>query len=219
MKKVALTLTVLLLSYYNLSFAQTEKKKNVSNPKDLYYNGGTLIKKEYENVGEIKKLYPLVPLKITSNQINLNIENIYIKDYINENKYGLLKIEFKETKYNDDGFEAILDINELNNLLELINIIDKEVYNENNSPTNYTEYLYSNDLKNFKTGCFYLEQKILFLKRKKWYYYITIVNTNPRSKNYYENLTVGVNYETYKMFFDLLNKSKSIIVDKINIYN
>jgi len=117
--------------------AQTPaKEKEISNAEAFSAKAGTLMQKEFVEVGTIKKTKVLV---------------LYYTDLISNTKKSALKFEFDVSGYSTVTKVAVLDVDEIDGLMKSIKLLQEKVMVI--VPTNYTE-VYYRSRGGFEGGCF-----------------------------------------------------------------
>ena len=138
MKKTIIinTLAVLFLSVQ--AIAQTPAKdKEQSNAEIFSAKAGTLMQKEFIEIGTVKKA---------------KVQVLYYTDLISNSKTNALKFEMDVvTSYSTDTKVAVLDVDEIDGLMKSIKLMQEKVMIT--VPTNYTE-VYYRSRGGFEAGCF-----------------------------------------------------------------
>jgi len=117
--------------------AQTAKENEQSNAEKFSARSGTLMQKEFSEIGSLKKC---------------KIQVLYYTDLITNSKQSALKFEFDvATSYSTDTKVAVLDTDEIDGLMKSIKILQDKVIV--NVPPNYTE-VYYRSRSGFEAGCF-----------------------------------------------------------------
>lgn len=135
--------TVFFFSFWMIAFAQdpakaAEKNKEVSNAEKFSERSGTLIQKEFADVGSIKKC---------------KIQLATFTDLISGQTSKAVRFEYEhKSSYSTDTKLALLDADEIEGLIKSIKIIQDKVIP---SPTtgNYSEVTFKSR-SGFETGCF-----------------------------------------------------------------
>jgi len=134
MKKVIITLSIGFICLF--ANAQT-KEKDLSNAEVFSAKSGTLMQKEFVEIGTLKKC---------------EIKVIYFTDLISNTKQSALKFEYDvASSYSTDTKAAILDPDEIDGLMKSIKLMQEKVIPT--TPTNYTEVSYRSR-GGFEAGCF-----------------------------------------------------------------
>ena len=134
MKKVIITLSIGFICLF--ANAQT-KEKDLSNAEVFSAKSGTLMQKEFVDIGTLKKC---------------EIKVIYFTDLISNTKQSALKFEYEvASSYSTDTKAAILDPDEIDGLMKSIKLMQEKVIPT--TPTNYTEVSYRSR-GGFEAGCF-----------------------------------------------------------------
>lgn len=133
MKKIL----VILFLAYNVCWGQNSTE-NISNAELFSSKAGTLIEKEFIDIGKIGKT---------------EIQILKITDMIDGESICSLRIsqEVKDT-YSSDTKIAQLDSDEIDGLIKSMNIIKESVFGVN--PPNYTEITFRSR-SGFEAGCFW----------------------------------------------------------------
>src|SRR4030095_15019644 len=114
MTKTILTLTLLIADF--LMFAQQPKVKEqeTSNAEKFSERSGSLIQKEFIDIGDIKKC----ELKV-----------IHFTDLVSNQKTSALKFEYEyKSSYSSDTKSAVLDADEIDGLIKSIKIIQEKIF-------------------------------------------------------------------------------------------
>ncbi|APY12145.1 hypothetical protein BWZ22_13325 [Seonamhaeicola sp. S2-3] len=137
MKKLLLVLLSFLA--FNLSYGQTDsKEKELSNAEKFSSKSGTLIEKEFLDVGTLKKA---------------EIKVIHYTDLISNESVSALRFEYEvASSYSSDTKVASLDADEIDGLIKSIKMMQEKVFTS--SPTNYTEVTYKSR-GGFEAGCYW----------------------------------------------------------------
>lgn len=134
-------LLLVLLSFlaFNLSYGQTDsKEKELSNAEKFSSKSGTLIEKEFLDVGTLKKA---------------EIKVIHYTDLISNESVSALRFEYEVAgSYSSDTKIASLDADEIDGLIKSIKMMQEKVFTS--SPTNYTEVTYKSR-GGFEAGCYW----------------------------------------------------------------
>lgn len=135
MNKLALSILLGMVSL--LTFGQTNEKE-LSNVESFSAKSGTLMKKEYFEVGVLKKC---------------EIKVIHFIDLITDTKQAGLKFEYDvASSYSTDTKSAILDVDEIDALMSSIRLMQENILVT--APENYTEVAYRSR-SGFQCGCYY----------------------------------------------------------------
>jgi hypothetical protein len=121
------------------SFAQQTKTKEqeTSNAEKFSERAGSLIQKEFIEIGDIKKC----ELKI-----------IHYTDLISNQKTSALKFEYEyKSSYTTDTKAAVLDADEIDGLIKSIKIIQDKIFPS--VPSNYSEVTFRSR-SGFEAGCY-----------------------------------------------------------------
>lgn len=129
---------IFILFVFNISFAQ-EKINVLSNAEIFSSQAGTLIEKEFLDIGRINKTTEIKILKIT--------------DMISGDSIKSLRITTDVTgSYSTETKIAQLDSDEIDGLIKSLIIIKENVFNTNAS--NYTEITFKSR-SGFEAGCYW----------------------------------------------------------------
>lgn len=155
MKKVL----VILYLLFNVCWSQ-HKTESISNAELFSSKAGTLIEKEFIDIGEIKKI---------------KIEILKFTDMISGESIRSLRIsrEVKDT-YSTNVKIAQLDFDEIDGLIKSMKIIRDSVIGD--SPTNYTEIAFRSR-SGLKAGCFWSSKSV-------WTTYLQIERNDTKSTVY-----------------------------------
>lgn len=155
--KKTILVIVVLLSTINFSFGQTETKaKEVSNAEKFTDKSGTLIQKEFSDVGDLKKC---------------KIQIAKFEDLISNQKTSAVRFEYDYvSSYSSDTKLALLDADEIDGLIKSLKLIQEKVLPV--SATNYTEVSYRSR-SGFEAGC--------FSKKESWNIYLKLERFDSKS--------------------------------------
>lgn len=132
--------TILLSAFVfwtTMIFAQT-KEQEQSNAEKFSAKSGTLMQKEFVDIGDIK---------------GAKIEVVYYTDLISNQKQSAVKFEHEySNSYTSDTKIAVLDGDEVDALIKSIQIIQEKVFTS--TPTNYSEVSFKSR-GGFEAGCFW----------------------------------------------------------------
>lgn len=136
MKIIIILISVLTV---NLSYGQTKTtEKELSNAQKFSSKAGTLIQKEFLEVGTIKKAL---------------IKVIHYKDLISLDSVSSVKFEYEVVgKYSSDTKAASLDADEIDGLIKSMKMMQEKVFIA--TPLNYTEVTYKSR-GGFEAGCYW----------------------------------------------------------------
>lgn len=134
MKRIFL-LSFFLYSHIGTAFSQNESETKKSQSKLEAFTGksGTLIKKEFTDIGAVK---------------NCHVQVLKVTDLISGESFSGVKLEVPAT-YEDKT--TLLDSDELSGLLNSLNLIKDKILNT--TPEIYTEIVYKSR-GGFQAGCF-----------------------------------------------------------------
>jgi hypothetical protein len=137
MSKVILLLVFIIAT--STAFAQQTKTKEqeTSNAEKFSERAGSLVKKEFIEIGVIKKS----ELKV-----------IIYTDLISNQKTSALKFEYEhKSSYTTDTKAAVLDADEIDGLIKSIKIIQEKIFPS--VPQNYSEVTFRSR-SGFEAGCY-----------------------------------------------------------------
>lgn len=135
-------LIVLMLSMATLfAFGQTAqnqtKEQEISNAEKFSAKAGTLLQKEFFEIGEIK---------------GCKLTIIHYTDLIGTQKTSSLKFEYEYSgKYTSDTKAAVLDADEIDGLIKSITMMQEKIFPT--TPSTYTEVSFKSR-GGFDAGCF-----------------------------------------------------------------
>lgn len=137
MKKLLVVLISIMT--FTASYGQTNtKEKEQSNAEKFSSKSGTLIEKEFVDVGTLKKV---------------EIKVIHYTDLISNESVSALRFEYEVTgSYSSDTKIASLDADEIDGLIKSIKMMQESVFTS--TPTNYTEVTYQSR-GGFEAGCYW----------------------------------------------------------------
>lgn len=128
---------VLLLATMTLSFAQT-KEQELSNAEKFSAKAGTLMQKEFLEIGKVK---------------GAEIKVVHYTDLVNNSKQSALVFEYESVgKYTSSTKSAVLDADEIEGLIKSIKIIQEKIFPS--TAANYTEVSFKSR-GGFEAGCFW----------------------------------------------------------------
>ncbi|HMU04115.1 MAG TPA: hypothetical protein PJ990_10840 [Saprospiraceae bacterium] len=141
---------ILTISLTNISFGQAENKAvEVSNAEKFSDKTGALMKKEFSDIGEIKRC---------------KIQIAKFTDLITDQKNIAVRFEYNYVStYSSDSKIALLDVDEIDGLIQSLNLIQEKVLPT--STKNYTEVSYRSR-SGFEAGC--------FSKKDSWSIYLKL---------------------------------------------
>ncbi|MGK0390553.1 MAG: hypothetical protein ACI94Y_003307 [Maribacter sp.] len=156
MKKVLIILISVLA--LNIGYAQTgTKEKELSNAEKFSSKAGTLIQKEFIDVGMVK---------------DAEISVIYYTDLISSESVSSVKFEMNvKSSYSTDTKVASLDADEIDGLIKSIKVMQEKVFTS--TPSNYTEVIYKSRA-GFQAGCYWS-------KKDKWETYLKLEKYDSKS--------------------------------------
>lgn len=136
LKKTVLTLALSLITTA-MTFGQS-KEQELSNADKFSAKAGTLIQKEFLDVGTVSKA---------------KISVIHYKDLISSETVSAVRFEYEvATSYSTDTKIASLDADEIDGLIKSIKLMQEKVFLS--TPTNYTEVTYKSR-GGFEAGCYW----------------------------------------------------------------
>lgn len=137
MKKLLFVLISFLM--FSLSYGQTDtKEKEISNAEKFSSKAGTLIQKEFIDVGTINKTV---------------VQVIHYTDLISNETVSSVRFEYEVvSSYSTDTKIASLDADEIDGLIKSIRMMQEKVFTM--TPTNYTEVTYRSR-GGFEAGCYW----------------------------------------------------------------
>lgn len=155
--KRTLLIIIVSLTAINLSYGQNEtKSKEVSNAEKFSDKSGTLIQKEFLDVGDLKKC---------------KIQIAKYEDLISSQKTNAVRFEFDYvSSYSSDTKLALLDTDEIDGLIKSLKLIQEKVLPV--PATNYTEVSYRSR-SGFEAGC--------FSKKDSWSIYLKLERFDSKS--------------------------------------
>jgi hypothetical protein len=134
--KNLLVISIIITSLFN-SFGQT-KEQEISKADKFSSKAGTLIEKEFIDVGSVNKA---------------KIRVIHYKDFISNDVLSAVRFELEVTSsISTDTKIASLDSDEIEGLIKSIKIMEDNVFNS--KPTNYKEVTFKSR-GGFESGCFW----------------------------------------------------------------
>ena len=124
---------------FSLSYGQTDtKEKEISNAEKFSSKAGTLIQKEFIDVGTINKTV---------------VQVIHYSDLISNETVSSVRFEYEVvSSYSTDTKIASLDADEIDGLIKSIRMMQEKVFAM--TPTNYTEVTYRSR-GGFEAGCYW----------------------------------------------------------------
>jgi len=137
MKKLLVVLISIMA--FTVSYGQTDtKEKELSNAEKFSSKSGTLIEKEFVDVGTLKKA---------------EIKVIHYTDLISNESVSALRFEYEVAgSYSSDTKIASLDADEIDGLIKSIKMMQESVFTS--TPTYYTEVTYKSR-SGFEAGCYW----------------------------------------------------------------
>ena len=137
MKKLLFVIISILT--FSVSYGQTDtKEKELSNAEKFSLKAGTLIQKEFIDVGTINKL---------------KVQVIHYTDLVSNETVSSVRFEYEvASSYSTDPKIASLDADEIDGLIKSIRMMQEKVFAM--TPTNYTEVTYRSR-GGFEAGCYW----------------------------------------------------------------
>ncbi|WP_394775436.1 hypothetical protein [Flavobacterium sp.] len=156
MKNYKVILTIFLI-ISNISFAQiSTKEKEISNAEKFTDKSGTLIQKEFIDIGDLKKC---------------KIQTAKFTDLITTQKTSAVRFEYNYiSSYSTDNKLALLDSDEIDGLIKSLKLIQEKILPT--VPTNYTEISFRSR-SGFEAGC--------FSKKESWDIYLKLERYDGKS--------------------------------------
>lgn len=149
MTKTILALTLILSGFATFAQQPKVKEQETSNAEKFSERSGSLIQKEFIDIGDIKKC----ELKV-----------IHYTDLVSNQKASALKFEYvHKSSYSSDTKAAVLDADEIDGLIKSIRIIQERIFPS--TPTDYTEVSFRSR-SGFEAGC--------YSKQDKWFAYMKL---------------------------------------------
>ena len=139
MKKTILFCTLSFIAISTFAQQPKEKEKEQSSAEKFSDRSGTLIQKEFTDIGDIKKC---------------KIQVAQFTDLISGQKSNAVRFEYEyrgSTSYSSDTKLALLDADEIDGLIKSTKIIQEKVFPK--VPTNYSEVSFRSR-SGFEAGCF-----------------------------------------------------------------
>jgi len=156
MKKLLILLLVLLSFNFGYGQANT-KEQELSKAVKFSSKSGTLIKKEFINVGTLK---------------DVKIQVIHYTDLISNTSVDALRFEHEVVgSYSSDTKVALLDTDEIDGLIKSIKMMQEKVFTS--TPKYYTEVTYKSR-GGFEAGCFWSS-------KGKWSTYLKLEKFDDKS--------------------------------------
>lgn len=152
------------------SYAQgPAKEKEQSNAEAFSAKAGTLMQKEYIDIGTVKKA---------------KVKVLYYTDLISNMKTTALRFELEVvSSYSTDTKVAILDVDEIDGLMKSIKLMQDKVMVS--VPANYTEVSYKSR-GGFECGC--------FVSKGAWSSYLKLEQFDGKSYVWLESSDLGTVY-------------------------
>jgi hypothetical protein len=140
---------ILLVSFLGTATAQEAKDKDLSNAERFSLKAGTLMTKEFIDIGKVK---------------GAKVQVVYYTDLISKEVSKAVRFEYLYSSgYTSDTKIAVLDEDEMDGLIKSINLILDSVYKD--TPLNYKEVSFKSR-DGFEAGCFW--------KKTSWSSYIKL---------------------------------------------
>ncbi|HCM29909.1 MAG TPA: hypothetical protein DHW83_03690 [Bacteroidales bacterium] len=124
---------------FSVSYGQTDtKEKELSNAEKFSLKAGTLIQKEFIDVGTINKL---------------KVQVIHYTDLVSNETVSSVRFEYEvASSYSTDTKIASLDADEIDGLIKSIKMMQEKIFAM--TPANYTEVTYRSR-GGFEAGCYW----------------------------------------------------------------
>ncbi|HOK62960.1 MAG TPA: hypothetical protein PLE17_03600 [Soehngenia sp.] len=137
MKKLLFVIISILT--FSVSYGQTDtKEKELSNAEKFSLKAGTLIQKEFIDVGTINKL---------------KVQVIHYTDLVSNETVSSVRFEYEvASSYSTDTKIASLDADEIDGLIKSIKMMQEKIFAM--TPANYTEVTYRSR-GGFEAGCYW----------------------------------------------------------------
>lgn len=175
MKNVVLLFFLALISMPGI--AQTHEKKQ-SNAEKFSSKSGTLIKKEFITIGEVKEC---------------EISVVHFTDLISKSVQSAVRFKYESAgKYSSEIKSAILDADEIDGLIASIKLMQDSIFRS--SPVNYTEVNFKSR-GGFEAGCFWSKDD------NKWSVYLKL-------EQYDSDSYVWLKQEDFEELMALLREAK-----------
>jgi len=137
MTKTILTLALIVSGFATFAQQPKAKEQETSNAEKFSERSGSLIQREFIDIGDIKKC----ELKV-----------IHYTDLVSNQKTSALKFEYEyKSSYSSDTKAAVLDADEIDGLVKSIKIIQDKIFPS--TPANYTEVSFRSR-SGFESGCY-----------------------------------------------------------------
>lgn len=137
MTRTVLTLTFIVASFATFAQQSKVKEQETSNAEKFSERSGSLIQKEFIDIGDIKKC---------------DLKVIHYTDLVGGQKTSALKFEYDyKSSYSSDTKAAVLDADEIDGLIKSIKIIQEKIFPS--VPATYTEVSFRSR-SGFESGCF-----------------------------------------------------------------
>lgn len=137
MTKTIFTLALIVFSFATFAQQPKVKEQETSNAEKFSERSGSLIQKEFIDIGDIKKC----ELKV-----------LHYTDLNSNQKTSALKFEYEyKSSYSSDTKAAVLDADEIDGLVKSIKIIQDKIFPS--TPANYTEVSFRSR-SGFEAGCY-----------------------------------------------------------------
>jgi hypothetical protein len=133
---------ILIAFVSQITTAQTNKsqakEQEESKAEKFSAKAGTLMQKEFLEIGKIKKC---------------EIKVVHYTDLVSSENTSALKFEFEYvSNYSSDTKSAVLDVDEIDGLIKSIKLIQEKTFPS--TPTNYTEVSFKSR-GGFEAGCYW----------------------------------------------------------------
>ena len=179
MKKIKFLTTLLLMCFVLTSFSQVVKEKQLSNAEIFSAKAGTLIEKQFINIGKVKAV---------------DVKILKLKDLNDGSSFSALRLEYEAvSSYSSDTKIASLDKDEIDGLIKSIKNLQTNIFNTTRDV--YTEVTFKSRT-GFECGAFY------DVSKAKWEAYIKLEKYDGKS-------LVFLTIEDITNFLSLVELSKT----------
>ena len=179
MKKIKFLTTLLLMCFVLTSFSQVVKEKQLSNAEIFSAKAGTLIEKQFINIGKVKAV---------------DVKILKLKDLNDGSSFSALRLEYEAvSSYSSDTKIASLDKDEIDGLIKSIKNLQTNIFNTTRDV--YTELTFKSRT-GFECGAFY------DVSKAKWEAYIKLEKYDGKS-------LVFLTIEDITNFLSLVELSKT----------
>ena len=180
MKKIKFLTTLLLMCFVLTSFSQVVKEKQLSNAEIFSAKAGTLIEKQFINIGKVKAV---------------DVKILKLKDLNDGSSFSALRLEYEavSSSYSINTKIASLDTDEIDGLIKSIKNLQTNIFNTTRDV--YTEVTFKSRT-GFECGAFY------DVSKAKWEAYIKL-------EKYDDKSLVFLTIEDITNFLSLVELSKT----------